>query len=275
MKNIILVYDDNCPFCCWYSGQFVRFKFLTETGRQAFSTAEQAILSLVDLQKSKNEIALIDKTNGQVFYGIDSLLEILDQKIPFIKKTGNLPILKWVLKKLYKLISYNRKVIVAKKCGPGSIDCSPDLNTRYRLLFIGIFLVFNTLMLFPLHSDIFSTLPFYNLTVIELQTLHVGFVFINSILALSLTRVKAFEYLGQLNMLALITTLLLIALLFLTQFNLPQWFFLFYLTITALIIFKEYIRRMDFAGILVSNKWLASINLLSITFFLLLLFHRH
>jgi hypothetical protein len=27
-------------------------------------------------------------------------------------------------------------VIVAKKCGPGNIDCSPDYNYLYRFLFI-------------------------------------------------------------------------------------------------------------------------------------------
>jgi len=275
MRNIILVYDDNCPFCCWYSRQFVRFGFLPNTGRQGFSSADTSLINLIDFEKSRNEIPLIDKTNGQVFYGIDSLLEILDQKIPWIKKTGNIPAIKWFLKKLYKLISYNRKVIVAKKCGPGRIDCSPDLNIRYRLLFMGIFLVFNTLMLFPLHRYIFSTLPFYSLTIIEIQTLHLGFVIINSIIAIKLPRVKAFEYLGQLNMLALTTVFLLILLLFLNQFALPQWSVLLYLFIAVLIIFKEYIRRMDFAGVLVSNKWIASINLASFTCLLFYISYLH
>jgi hypothetical protein len=43
----------------------------------------------------------------------------------------------WFLKKLYKLISYNRRIIVANttttSCG---IDCKPDYNFKYRFLFI-------------------------------------------------------------------------------------------------------------------------------------------
>ena len=81
-------------------------------------------------------------------YGIDALLDILDQKIPFIKAMGNFAPLKWVLKRIYKLFSFNRKVIVAKKCGPASIDCSPDQNYLYRFIFMAVCLVFNTLMLY-------------------------------------------------------------------------------------------------------------------------------
>jgi hypothetical protein len=37
----------------------------------------------------------LDTSTNKVVYGIDALLEILDQRIPFIKATGNLVPLKW------------------------------------------------------------------------------------------------------------------------------------------------------------------------------------
>ena len=114
MKNKILVYDDNCPLCTWYSGLFVKYGFLESGGRKAFSTLDDKLLSLIDFNKSRNEIPLLDTSSNRVLYGIDALLEILDQKIPCIKTTGNVAPIKWFLKKFYKLISYNRKVIVAK-----------------------------------------------------------------------------------------------------------------------------------------------------------------
>src|SRR5574339_620126 len=39
MKNKILVYDDNCPLCTWYSGLFVKYGFLHTEGRKPSATA--------------------------------------------------------------------------------------------------------------------------------------------------------------------------------------------------------------------------------------------
>jgi predicted DCC family thiol-disulfide oxidoreductase YuxK len=273
MKNKILIYDDNCPLCSWYSHEFVRFGFLPENGRTAFSTLDPVLLDKIDFEKSRNEIPLLDTKTGKVLYGIDTLLEIAGTKIPFIKKTGNIPLVKWFLKRLYKLISYNRKVIVASKCGPGSIDCTPDMNYFYRLIFMAVFLLFNTAMLTPLHNYVFTNLSYYHPSVIGLQAVHFIFVFINCILAFTLTKEKGFEYLGQVNMLALTTILLLLPLLILNLFYTNEWINSFYLLFSAVFIFKEYIRRMDFAGLLIKNKWLVSLNLLSLTGFLFYLFH--
>ena len=273
MKNKILIYDDNCPLCSWYSNEFVRFGFLPSDGRIAFSTLDPALLDKIDFEKSRNEIPLLDTATGKVLYGIDALLEILDTKIPFVKKTGNIPFLKWLLKKLYKLISYNRKVIVAKKCSTGIIDCTPDMNYFYRFIFMTVFLLFNTIMLFPFHDHILKGLSYYNLSMIELQASHFVFVLINCALAFTLTKERGFEYLGQVNMLALTTILLLIPLLLLNLFSINEWLNTIYLVFTAAFIFQEYIRRMDYAGVLLKNKWLVSLNLLSLTGFLFYLFH--
>jgi predicted DCC family thiol-disulfide oxidoreductase YuxK len=273
MKNKILIYDDNCPLCTWYSGLFVKYGFLKSGGRRPFSTLDETLLSKIDVDKSRNEIPLLDTTTNKVLYGIDALLEILDQKIPFIKTTGNLAPLKWVLKKFYKLISFNRKVIVAKKCGPGSIDCSPDNNYLYRFIFMAVCLAFNTLMLYPFQNHLFGKLPYYNLNLDQLQTAHFVFVIINCTLAFSFSKAKGYEYLGQVNMLALSVILLLMPLLIMHNFFFAEWFSTAWLVIISAIIFKEYARRMEFAGVLLNNKWIVSLNLVSLTGFILFLFH--
>jgi hypothetical protein len=272
MKNKILIYDDNCPLCTWYSGMFVKFGLLPAEGRKAFSSLEPSLLNKIDFQKGKNEIPLPDPVSGKVWYGVDSLLEILGRKLPLIKQTGNLKPVKWCLKKLYKLVSYNRKVIVAKKCGPGSIDCAPDINYFYRLLFMVVCLVFNTLMLFPVHEKVFAKLLYYSLSVTELQAAHFGLVFINCLLTLNFKKEKAIEYLGQVNMLALITILLLLPLLAVVLILQSDWLISVYLTAAAGVVFKEYLRRMEYAGVLINNKWVVSMNLLSLSCFILYLF---
>ena len=273
MKNKILVYDDNCPLCTWYSGLFVKYGFLHAEGRKPFSRLEAGLLSKIDFDKSRNEIPLLDTSTDKVVYGIDALLEILDQKIPFIKAIGNFEALKWLLKKFYKLISYNRKVIVAKKCGAGSIDCSPDINYLYRFIFMAVCLAFNTLMLYPFQNNLFSKLSYYHPDLFQLQAAHFAFVFINCTLAFSFPKGKGYEYLGQVNMLALLvilllTPLMMIQLIFDSELLTTAGFIL-----TAGFIFKEYLRRMEFAGVLLNNRWVVSMNLLSLTGFILFLFH--
>jgi hypothetical protein len=272
MNSKILVYDDNCPLCTWYSGIFVRSGLLQEEGRKPFSSLETSLLNRIDLNKGRNEIPLLDTDSGEVLYGIDALLEILGQKFPFVKKLGNIRPLKWGLKKIYKLVSFNRKVIVAKKCSIGAIDCAPDLDYFYRLVFMTVCLIFNTLLLFPLHTVVLRKLPWYDLSLGELQAAHFGLVFINCLLTLSFKKEKAIEYLGQVNMLALIANLLLIP--SFTFVTLPgnEWVTSVYLILTAIIIFKEYLRRMDYAGVLLTNKWVVSINLVSLSAFILVLF---
>ena len=273
MKNKILVYDDNCPLCTWYSGLFVKYGFLKADGRKPFSTLDDNLLSQIDFDKSRNEIPLLDTSTNKVLYGIDALLEILDQKIPFIKATGNFAPLKWGLQKIYKLISLNRKVIVAKKCGPGSIDCSPDNNYLYRFIFMTLSLVINTLMLFPLHDLLFSRLSYYHLNMWELQGAHFVFVIINCTTAFTFSKARAYEYLGQVNMLALSAILLLSALLIIKYLVLSELILTAGLVIISAFIFKEYTRRMEYAGVLSDNKWVVSLNLLSLNGFILFLFH--
>jgi predicted DCC family thiol-disulfide oxidoreductase YuxK len=272
-KSLVLIYDDLCPLCTWYTGWFVKSGLLPAEGRKAFSSVKESILSRIDFERGKNEIPLIDLNTNQVWYGIDALLEILDQKIPCVKTIGLLWPIKWFLMKLYKLISFNRKVIVARKCGHGDIDCSPDLNTFYRVLFISLFLVGNTMMLFPVHELILSKLQYYRLGIWELQLAHIGLVVSNILLSISLPRKAALEFLGQVNMLAVITILMLLPLM-LFQFTLtiPSWFTGIYLVILTIIIIREYFRRMQYAGTIRDFNYVSAINFVSLAFFLGFLF---
>jgi len=257
--------------CVCYTKAFVRTGLLKDEQRRPFSSLPDALLARIDFEKGKNEIPLIDTESGTTLYGIDALLEVLDQKIPFIKKIGTIRPVKWLLNRLYKFISYNRKVIVAKKCGAGGIDCAPAFSYKYRVLFLLVFFVFNTLMLIPVHHML-QHLPFYHLTITELQLSHLGLAVLNCILALTFTRKNALEYLGQINMLALITVLLLVPLIFLCKALFAEMI-IGYLLLLTLFIFYEYLRRMEYANVLIQRKWIVSIHLASLLLFLLYIFH--
>jgi hypothetical protein len=273
-NNKTLVYDDACPMCAWYTGAFVKSGLLSEEGRKAFSNANPELLHDINWQRSKNEIPLIDTNTKQVWYGIDALLEILGQKVPLIKTIGKFTPVNWSLKRLYNFISYNRKVIVATKSVPGTIDCTPDFNVFYRILFMLVFLSFNTLMLFPTHSWLARVIPFYHLSVAQLQLAHTIFVVTNCLLAsLSLPGKKTIEYLGQINMLALVTTLLMIPFMLINKaVNGSEWFSYGYLAALTIFVIREYYRRMEYVSFIFRYKWVMIGNLLCVSAFMAYLF---
>jgi len=79
---------------------------------------------------------------------------------------------------------------------------------------------------------------------------------------LFLPKQTAFEYLGPVNMLVLVTHLLLIPLLLTDAILKPEsWVNYLYLSLLTIVIFKEYFRRMDYADILNRYHLIVSINL--------------
>ncbi|MFT3704439.1 MAG: hypothetical protein QM802_18870 [Agriterribacter sp.] len=272
MKAQVLVYDDNCPLCIAYSQLFVRYGLLQPEERKPFSTIDESLIAAIDFEKAKNEIPLIDMNSGEVLYGIDALVSILSRKAPLIKKIVAVKPVDWFLSRLYKFISFNRKVIVAKRCSQGTIDCAPSCNYFYRSLFLLFFLSFNTAMLYPVHTQLLNHLPNYHLSFMQLQVAHFLLVTINCTLSLSLSVKNAFEYLGQVNMLALTTIgLLLLFIPVAHLLNNASTIIIGYFLGLTIFIFKEYLRRMHYAGILQRHHWIAALNITSIAMLLLLL----
>jgi predicted DCC family thiol-disulfide oxidoreductase YuxK len=269
--HYILVYDDKCPMCAAYTRLFVRTGILSNQGRQSFSTIDTGLFEKFDIERGKDEIPLVDTVSGKVYYGIDSLLELLNSKIPFIKSTGRLKPVYWFLKKLYKFISFNRKVIVAVKCSKGQFDCSPGFNYKWRSIFLLFFLCFNTLSLFPVQMYVLVNSIFNDSTIGYIQLIHALLVSSNIILALTMSRPLAFEYLGQVNMLATIVILFLLILAGFNRFMMVN-IVINNLYLLALLVFilKEYKRRMNYIGVF-NNKTIVAINIICVIAFLTLL----
>jgi hypothetical protein len=178
-----------------------------------------------------------------------------------------------MLWKLYRLISYNRKVIVASRCGKGAVDCTPDLNYRYRIYFMGIALLLNSLALYPIHQAVLSPLSENLLPADQLQWAHLTLILGNCILASTLQKNKAIEFLGQISVLSLLTILLLIPLMAANAWvGIPGEALITCLALITLVVFKEYLRRMDYANILPAHRWIAAANLAGMTGFLLYIF---
>ena len=268
MSNKIIIYDDNCPLCSAYTNAFVKTGFIDKEGRRDFSTISPELLKKIDLHKSVNEIPLVDTKSNQVWYGIDALLEVLGQKFPFIKTIGNIQPIKYLLQKLYKFISYNRRVIVAASKKDG-FDCTPDFNVRYRLLFLFVFLLFNSWMLFHLQEYVLDKSVF-NSNIVKLQAVHFIFVFINISIGFSLHKRDGLEYLGQINMIALMAMLLCIPVILVNKMIVLQdgLFNSFYFGMLAVFVLHEYVRRMKYIGFNRRYKWILAVNISSLVVFI-------
>lgn len=267
----ILIYDDQCPMCSAYTRLFVKTGILSNDGRISFTNASTGLFERFDIDRGKNEIPLLDTFTGNVHYGIDALLELLDTRIPFIKGIGRFKPVYWFLKKLYKFISFNRKVIVAAKCNKGQFDCSPEFSYKWRLLFMLFFLCFNTAALIPVQQYALANSIFSNASLEYLQLLHIMLVGSNLLLSLTMTKTKAFEYLGQVNILATIAVMFLLLLAGFNRFIITNPLINnLYLFAVLLFIVKEYIRRMNYAGTF-RNMYITATNVFCIIAFLALL----
>ena len=134
-NNKALVYDDNCPLCKAYTAAFVKGGLLKAKNRIAFSHVNIQQFHL-EWKKARNEIPLIDLKTGEVKYGVDALTDILQQKFPLIKSIMKIKWLNWFFRKLYKLVSYNRKIIVASVTVTRALDCAPDYSFFWRWVLI-------------------------------------------------------------------------------------------------------------------------------------------
>ena len=271
-SNKKLIYDDHCPLCRWYSAQFVRFGLLPAQNRIPFSKASDEILAAIDFNRATDEIPFVDPGTKDVTYGIDAMLEILSTKCPIIGKIGQQKQIHQFLKKLYKLVSLNRKVIVAVKCGDNEIDCSPSFSIRYRWLFIllGTLFVFAASKLFY-----FAIVRTYwlNLSYQQFLLASIIFGFVSYSPALFLPQKKSLEFLGQHTVLGIILTVSLL-LISNVQLILPLsnlFVYVFHIVIGYILI-KQYARRMSYVNFIKQQRIVLYANYSTLAGFLALLF---
>jgi hypothetical protein len=228
MKTYRLYYDDECPLCVAYTSWFVKFRFLAPEVRLPYSTINNESITALDKERARNEIALVNTQTREVKYGIDSLVEILNQKLPFVKPISNFPPIYFLLVQLYKFISYNRKVIVgANVCNQGS--CSPDFNYPYRFAFILFSVVVSSFILNVYTQHLHSFLPGASITRELLICFgQIAFQFLMGLIFIKSSEMRL-HYLGNMMTISLIGSFLLLPLIILNQvFAFPDGIFLIY-----------------------------------------------
>jgi len=138
-----LFYDENCPMCQWYSQKLVDVGMLEAEGRCSFSEVEKHMTSgEVDQRMARNQIPLIIASKNTTVYGVDALLYLIGKRFGVIERIGRLWPVYQLLLRLYKLISYNRRVVIPNYKDSKHDISTPTFNVKYRYLF----LIFSTLL---------------------------------------------------------------------------------------------------------------------------------
>jgi predicted DCC family thiol-disulfide oxidoreductase YuxK len=135
LKNYSLLFDRDCPLCHWYTSTFIKYKMLDENGRIAFQEIDEMDYPSIDFYKATNKIALLNRENGEVVYGVDSLTKVLNYNFPFIGFFMKLKPVYWFFDQLYNFISFNRKIVIPISCSNSS-SCNPTRNWFWRSAFM-------------------------------------------------------------------------------------------------------------------------------------------
>jgi predicted DCC family thiol-disulfide oxidoreductase YuxK len=155
MKNKIIIYDDACPLCQAYTDAFIKYGLLSKDGRKPFSEIDASLIAKLDLERACNEIPLIDTQTHEILYGIDAMVEVLNHTFPFVKPIAKIVPINWALRKLYKLISYNRKGIVAKIPSIGKFNCAPSYSYNFKKFFIALCFTIATIIIYAMFRKTF------------------------------------------------------------------------------------------------------------------------
>lgn len=237
LQNHTLIYDNGCPMCNIYSKGFIKSGMLDKSGREAFTEMSLKNKNLIDFNRAKNEIALVDHNKNRVIYGVDSLLLIIGNSFPMLEKIARMQPLYWFFKKLYSFVSYNRKQIIPSVKDSSDEACVPDFNLKYRLTYLTFVVLFSSYVL-----SIFTSKLGLNLNQNFARELIIclGQIVWQTLFLRLYLKEKLWDYLGNMMTVSLIGTLFLIPILFI---KLAPVFNLIYFGIVVFIMFLEHIRR--------------------------------
>ena len=243
LENQTLLYDEDCPMCNLYTAGFIKAGMMDENGRKPFVAITEDEQQYIDIKRASNEIALVNHQDKTVIYGIDSLLTIIGHSFPWMKKVGTTQPIYFLLKKLYKFISFNRKVIIPnRKKEITQLQCVPDFNFTYRYLYL-VFATLITVLTLYKCASILTLLPKASMTKeILLATGQISF----QLVFLTRNDYKTnLNYIGNLLTVSLMGALILLPMIVLNEFiAVPQWIILGWFGMTVVVMILEHYRRV-------------------------------
>lgn len=134
----IILFDQVCPLCCWYTAGFEKLHWLQPGGRQPFPEGLRQWAAQLDPERARHEIPLIDTAGGPTLYGIDALLHLVGQRHPRLAALAGKPIFRRPLGLVYQFISYNRRVIAGSTGCTLPAEGAPAFHPFWRAMWFAV-----------------------------------------------------------------------------------------------------------------------------------------
>lgn len=241
LRNHLILYDAECPMCQLYTNAFVSSGMMDKNGREAYQHLPEGACPLVDKQRAVNEIALVNLETGAVTYGVDSLCTVLAHNFPLLRPVFNFGPLRWLLRKVYAFVSYNRRIIVPAN-GEGTYAWQPSFRLRYRLLYLVLTWLITAAILSaytPYMDELLPTGPWFR----EYVVCGAQLIF-QAVVLLLIEREKIWDYLGNMMTVSLAgALLLLVARPILLLFDADAIMYVTVFMVVAGLMLLEHIRR--------------------------------
>lgn len=270
----VIIYDDTCPLCNWYTAQFISAGLLARDGRQSFTDLSSSKLGLqLDAERSRHEIPLVDRNGGEVLYGLDSLLYILGSRFPLLEKIARWSPMHAFLKRFYGFVSYNRRIIVpSKQEQVPDFDCSPRFHLGYRTAFLTFCILtaclITALLGYSTTLEGWSVLKRCSIALLGCGT---GWA-IMMLSAFRLKKEEKWDYWGQLAVIMLLGVLALVpGILLASLFSFGNIALAMSVLCSATLMLREHHRRVELIGIgqAWTAAWMMSLAISAISFVLL------
>lgn len=240
LNNHKLLVDADCPMCRLYGKGFEKAGWVDKETFNPYQAFVDTGASNLDLDRARNEIALVDTQTNTVKYGIDALEHIITYRFPALKNLLKSQPLDFFLRKLYRFISFNRKVIAPSSPQENVRECRPDMIIRYRIAYILFVVVCSSLVLYKFTQPINNFMAWQSHLGREFL-ICLGQIFWQVIFLKNLLKDKLLEYIGNMMTVSMIGTLLLLPMLLAE--GIAPIFRLVYFTSVLGFMLLEHIRR--------------------------------
>jgi hypothetical protein len=258
LQNYKLLIDADCPMCRIYGNAFEKHALIEKGTCSPYQTIDVSFSNCIDMARAKNEIALFNTKTQETVYGIEAFQTILANSFQGLKPIFRSKFISLILKKLYKFISTNRKVIAPSTRKENQQDCTPDLNVKYRIFYIIFVALFSSIVLNRFTITINTMFGWQSSFYRELMVCF-GQILWQTVLLRNILKDKLYDYLGNMMTVSMIGTLLLLPFLAVSSFiNIHAWGFIIYFGVVVNFMLFEHLRRCKILNIsiIVSISWI-------------------
>lgn len=211
LEGKLIVYDSNCKVCSSLRDVVLKFTGISEQQIKAFKDLDPDLSAHVDPDQFKNVMALIDTFGGKTMYGAKGVAYIFSSEYKLIDFLLSIKPIFRLFNFFYKTQAYNR-YIIATPISNFKCDCFPDRILKYRISYIVMTLlisIFLTVMFGISLRKFFTAISVPEAAIQMLLMAGSGWV-LQILLAITLLRNKALDYIGHLGSIMVAGLLILV-----------------------------------------------------------------